>query len=139
MPDARARISEATRSSTSWFGQLVYGTNKFLAENKVPLSDQSANFVIENARRANEGRIFSSTAHRLEAWHWLREWRKPQDMQLKNAVSSLDPNWYLRGVVLNTAASFWNCIDPASEGPEFAQTGFDPGVDAYNLFKRSAG
>ncbi|WP_444921693.1 hypothetical protein ACJJID_04705 [Microbulbifer sp. CnH-101-G] len=140
MPDEnRKKVSDATKDSSSWFGGLVYVTNNFLDSLGIPLTSQSADYVIQNANAANEKRIFSSTAHRREAWHWLSEYRPPESIDLRKSLFSIDPNWYLRGFVLNSAASFWNCIDPGSEGSEFSSVGFDPGIDAYNLFKRAQG
>lgn len=138
MPDKyRKKVSDATKESTSWFGRLVYVTNDFLDSKGVPLTAQSADYVIQNANSANEDRIFSSTAHRREAMHWLSEYRPPKSTHLGLSLFSLDPNWHLRGFVLNSAASFWNTIDPGCEGSEFSGVGFDPGMDTYNLFKRA--
>lgn len=132
----RRKIAEKTINSTSWFGMLVFGFNGFADKMNIPISEQDANYVICNAEAANEKRIFSSAAHRNEAWHWLTQYKMPDSISLRRPITSLDPDWHLRGFVINTLASFWNCINPSCEGWEFSMTGVDMDLDFYNLFRR---
>ncbi|MCX2782665.1 hypothetical protein OQJ46_06670, partial [Microbulbifer thermotolerans] len=132
----RKLIADMTRDSPSWFGLLVYYANKVLDEKNVPISKQSAHFVIQNAKAANENKIFSSTAHLLEALHWICLYELPESIDLRKPLTSLDPQYYLRGALINSLGAFWNCICPASEGEDFWNVGFDPAMDVYPLLKR---